>query len=58
MGYYDALFQPLKIGTMEIKNRIVMTAMGIHYEELTNPDGSYTQRGIDYFVERAKAEPG
>ena len=28
MGYYDALFQPLKIGTMEIKNRIVMTAMG------------------------------
>lgn len=58
MGYYDALFQPLKIGTMEIKNRIVMTAMGIHYEELTNPDGSYTQRGIDYFVERAKGGTG
>ncbi len=58
MGHYDALFQPMKIGTMEIKNRIVMVAMGIHYKELTNPDGSYTQRGIDYFIERAKGGAG
>ena len=24
---YDALFQPMKIGTMEVKNRIKMAAM-------------------------------
>ena len=49
---YDALFQPMKIGTMEVKNRIKMAAMGIHDAELTNPDGSYTERGIQYFIER------
>ena len=55
---YDALFQPMKIGTMEVKNRIKMAAMGIHDAELTNPDGSYTDRGIQYFIERAKGGVG
>ncbi|MDO5811649.1 MAG: FAD-dependent oxidoreductase [Bacillota bacterium] len=55
---YDALFQPMKIGTMEVKNRIKMAAMGIHDAELTNPDGSYTKRGIQYFIERAKGGVG
>jgi len=40
----------MKIGSMEIKNRIVMAAMGIHDDELAKADGGYTQQGIDYFV--------
>ena len=55
---YEALFKPMKIGNMEVKNRIKMAAMGIHDSELTNPDGSYTKRGIEYFVERAKGGVG
>lgn len=55
---FKSLFTPMKIGNIEVKNRIVMTAMGVHHKELTNPDGGYTQRGIDYFVERAKGGVG
>lgn len=52
------LFSPIKIGPIEIKNRIKMAAMGIHYPELINKDGSYTERGIQYFIERAKGGVG
>lgn len=52
------LFSPIKIGNMEVKNRIKMSAMGIHYPDLINPDGSYTERGIKYFIERAKGGVG
>ncbi|MBB6215873.1 2-enoate reductase [Anaerosolibacter carboniphilus] len=55
---YNNLFQPLKIGSMEIKNRIVMAAMGVHDNEMTKGDGGYTQQGIDYFAERAKGGAG
>ena len=48
----------MKIGGMEIKNRIVMCAMGIHSPRMVNHDSSYTQDGIDYFVERAKGGVG
>lgn len=58
MTNLNYLFSPMKIGTMNIKNRIVMTAMGVHHHEMTNPDGSYTERGIRYFVERAKGGVG
>lgn len=55
---YKNLFKPMKIGSMEVKNRIVMTAMGIHSKRLVNHDGSYSNDGIDYFVERAKGGTG
>lgn len=58
MSNYQHLFRPMKIGNLEIKNRIKMSAMGIHYPELINPDGSYTARGIQYFIERAKGGVG
>lgn len=58
MSNYQNLFRPIKIGNLEIKNRIKMSAMGIHYPELINPDGSYTPRGIQYFIERAKGGVG
>lgn len=58
MGRFDAIFSPWKIGSMEIKNRTVMAAMGIHSKRMVNHDNSYTQDGIDYFVERAKGGVG
>ena len=30
---YEALFQPMKIGELEIKNRFVMPAMNSHYAD-------------------------
>lgn len=58
MANLEHLFSPIQIGTIQVKNRIKMSAMGIHYPELINPDGSYTQRGIEYFIERAKGGVG
>lgn len=51
MGRLDRLFQPGRIGKMELKNRLVMPAMGMPY---ANEEGYITQRMVDYYVERAK----
>jgi len=45
------LFTPIKVGKMELKNRIVMPAM--HY--LPSWDGLLLPHHTDYFVERARA---
>src|SRR4030067_3820958 len=50
------LFKQGKIGKLEIKNRIVMAPMGT--TGLVDLDGRYSQRGIDYFVARAKGGVG
>jgi 2-enoate reductase len=50
------LFKPGLIGKLEIKNRIVMAPMGT--TGLVELDGRYSQRGIDYFVARAKGGVG
>ena len=50
------LFEAGKIGRLSIKNRIVMAAMGVH--ALAEPDGRLSQRGIDYYVARAKGGSG
>ena len=49
------LFSPGKIGTMEVKNRIVMPPMGTGYHD----DGGYvSQRFIDYLEARARGGVG
>ncbi|MFH1624060.1 MAG: FAD-dependent oxidoreductase [Pseudomonadota bacterium] len=48
------LFEKATIGTMELKNRIIMPAMGLNY---TNND-FVNQRMIDFFVERARGGVG
>jgi len=58
MADTKALFSPIQIGNMTVKNRIKMSAMGIHHPDLINADGSYTERGIQYFIERAKGGVG
>jgi len=52
---FKKLFQPGRIGKMEIKNRIVMAPMATGFAEL---DGRYSQRQIDWYVARAKGGAG
>ena len=48
---YDRLFEPGKIGKMDLKNRIVMPAMGV---SLSDARGSATDREIAYYAARAR----
>ncbi len=50
MTQLDSLFSPIKIGKMELSNRLVMAPMTL---DLANQDESPSQRQIDYYVERA-----
>ncbi len=50
----DKLFERTRIGSMKLKNRIVMGPMGTTGES----DGSYCAEGIRYFEERAKGGTG
>lgn len=50
------LFEPGQIGKINIKNRIVMSAMGIG--GLAEPDGRLGKRATDYYVTRAKGGVG
>jgi len=55
MQTFKHLFSPGRIGPLEIKNRIVMNAMGTLLE---NKDGSVSDRLIDYYEARAKGGAG
>lgn len=50
---YKNLMSPLKIGSITIKNRYAMGALGGRYF-LFGEKGAYTKNGIDYYVERAR----
>ncbi|MFC1591656.1 FAD-dependent oxidoreductase [Thermodesulfobacteriota bacterium] len=50
------LLEPGRIGAMEVKNRVVMAAMGAH--GLHEPDGSFSDRYIAYFEARAAGGVG
>jgi 2,4-dienoyl-CoA reductase-like NADH-dependent reductase (Old Yellow Enzyme family)/thioredoxin reductase len=52
---YPLLFSPKKIGAVEIKNRGVMTAMGVG---LAKDDGTATGQLVAYFAERAEGGVG
>ena len=52
----NKLFEPIKIGRVEVKNKIAMAPMGVF--GLCNDDGTYNQRAVDYYVERAKGGTG
>ena len=51
---YPNLLKPIRIGSVEIRNRVAMGAMGNF--NLTTPDGAFSQRCVDYFIERAGVE--
>lgn len=49
------LLEPVKVGTMSLRNRMVMAPMETKHN---NADGSVSQDMIDYYVERAKGGVG
>jgi len=51
---YAKLFEPVSIGPVELKNRYAMAPMGPL--GLSDSEGGFNQRGIDYYVERARGE--
>ena len=51
---FPNLFSPIKINGMELKNRIVMTAMHLGY----TPEGEVTDRLIDFYSLRARGGVG
>lgn len=53
---YSILFEPINIGKMKVKNRIVMAPMG--NSGLITMDGCFSQRAADYYLERAKGGTG
>lgn len=53
---YKVLYDPIKIGKLEIKNRYVLAPMGPG--GMCNADGSFNKRGIEFYVERAKGGTG
>lgn len=52
---YSKLFTPFKIGKMEVKNRIVLSPMGLGS---SNIDGSKSDSEIRYYEERARGGTG
>ena len=50
----DALFQPFRLKSLELKNRIVMAPM----TRSQSPHGRPTQAVVDYYARRAAAEVG
>lgn len=53
---YKILFEPMKIGSVTIKNRFCMAPMG--NGGLVGSDGEFTEDGIEYFVARARGGTG
>ena len=49
------LFSPIKIGSLEVKNRVVLAPLDVG---LHGPEGEVTDRYIDFLVERARGETG
>jgi NAD(H)-dependent 7beta-hydroxy-3-oxo-delta4-cholenoic acid oxidoreductase len=55
MPTLEKLFSPIKIASMELKNRIVMAPMATNW---ANADGTMSERLTDYFEARAKGGVG
>jgi 2,4-dienoyl-CoA reductase-like NADH-dependent reductase (Old Yellow Enzyme family)/NADPH-dependent 2,4-dienoyl-CoA reductase/sulfur reductase-like enzyme len=55
MGHFDTLFSSGVIGSLRLRNRIVMAAMGTNFGR---EDGIVTDRAINYYVERARGGAG
>lgn len=53
---YQKLFEPVKIGSLEVKNRFAMAPMGPL--GLSDAEGGFNQRGIEYYTARARGGTG
>ena len=48
---FNAMFQPIEIGPMTVKNRFVVPPMGNNF---ANTDGTMSEQSAAYYKERAK----
>ncbi|MET4430356.1 FAD-dependent oxidoreductase [Mycolicibacterium sp. 624] len=55
MNKYSALWQPIQLGPVSVKNRVVVTAHALMYSDEHN---LMTQQSIDYYEERARGGAG
>ena len=53
---HKVLFEPIKIGKLEIPNRFSMAPMGT--VGLCDASGAYNEKGVEYYAERAKGGTG
>lgn len=53
---YKNLYEPINIGKLKIRNRFALAPMGPL--GLSDSEGGFNQRGIDYYTERAKGGTG
>lgn len=53
---HSKIFEPIKIGKLEIKNRIAMSPMAVI--GLTTLGGAFSQRAVQYYIERARGGTG
>jgi len=51
---YEKLFEPVKMGNLNLRNRIVLSPMHTNF----TVDNKYTERYIEYYKERAKGGAG
>ena len=56
MAQLKHLFQPIKVGQMEVKNRVVVPAMEPGFG--IDDDGCVMPQHTEFIVERARSEPG
>ena len=56
MSQLRHLFQPIKIGPMEVENRLMISAMGVGFG--VDDDGCPTDQLIGFIAERARSRPG
>ena len=52
---FSSIFNPIRINSMEVRNRIMMTPMGTNF---ANPDGSMSEEHKQYYELRAKGGTG
>lgn len=50
------LFHPIKIGSIEVENRLMVSGMGVGFG--TDDNGAPTDQLIEFFAERARGRPG
>jgi 2,4-dienoyl-CoA reductase-like NADH-dependent reductase (Old Yellow Enzyme family)/thioredoxin reductase len=55
MSSFSALFQPGNIGTLQVKNRLIMPAMG---KRLADEEGKVTEKMLGFYVARARGGTG
>ena len=55
MPGFEKLFEPITVGNVTLKNRVVMAPMATNF---ATQDGLVTDQLIDFYVERAKNDVG